>query len=277
MKKILMVVIISALTLGVSATEAPPILEQYVSWYERNNDVVGFLRINGTVVNYPVLQGDDNDYYLDYNIDHRRSSAASITADFRNRFDGFNISDNTLLYGHNQLDGTMFRPIMNYYTSARNLTSYKSAPVVNFDTLHEELEWKIFAVVWFNTMPRHGEVIYFWNYINFADKNEFNDYILMLMDRSVIHTEVDVQHGDQILSLMTCHHLHDSRVVVFARRLRPGESNEVDVSKATHNPKAFKFGESTGESVWDRSLLKSYDMTYDGIREIGKGEKYALP
>jgi SrtB family sortase len=237
----------------------------HMDWYDINNDVVGFVDIEGTRIGFPVLQGDDNDFYMEHTIDGVFDDNGAITADKKNRFNGFDISDNTILFGHNTTlwNVPTFSPLSNYYTTTihGNLEFYRNNPVAKFDTLYEQMEFKIFAVVMYNTQPEYGEVVYFWNYTDFKNADEFHEYILMIMDRSVLFTDVDIQYGDRLLSLMTCYYPAagvDARYVVYARQIRPGESSEVDVSKATRNHHAFRFGESSGERVWDSSYLTSY-------------------
>ncbi|MCL2070965.1 MAG: class B sortase [Oscillospiraceae bacterium] len=246
-------------------TEFPDMLPDYLDLWERNNDMVGWLDV-GERINEPVLQGEDNEFYIDHDFEKRPRFHGSITADYKNEFDGYSLSDNTLLYGHNMKDGTFFKPLQSYYTPVLNndLSFYKQHPVINFNTMYEKIEWKVFGVVLYNTQAEYGEVIKFWEYIDFEDEDAFHDYILTIMDRSVLFTDVDIEYGDQILSLMTCWYPDglDCRIVVHARRVRPGESAEVDVSKAKMNKVNNKYGRGekwVGEiGAWDSSYLTSY-------------------
>jgi sortase B len=245
----------------------PVMLPEYVDWWERNNDMVGWLYV-GDLISEPVLQADDNDFYLDHNFDKEPRFSGAIAADYKNTFDGYNLSDNTLLYGHNMKDGRFFKPLERYYTRAfynSDLSFYKENPVVQFNSLFQEMEWKVFGVVLYSTQPSVGEVVRFWEYIDFDGEDEFHDYILEIMDRSVIFTDVDIEYGDKILSLMTCWYPDglDCRIVVHARQVRPGESSEVDVSKATLNKVSRVYARDSkwiGEpGAWDAAkYLTSY-------------------
>jgi sortase B len=247
------------------APEPPPERKYHLEWWEKNNEVVGWVEVADRIAE-PVLQREGcNDFWLDHNFDGEPSASGSIGADYKNSFDGFNISDNTLLYGHNMMAGTFFAPLSNYYTTTLNgsLSFYKSNPVVRFDTLYEKMEWKVFAVVLYNVEEEYGNVTRFWDHIDFDSEDKFHDYILDVMDRSVLFTDVDIEYGDKILSVMTCYYSlgTDSRLVVHARRIRPGESRDVDVDKASLNRFDFRMrpGEEwIGERVWDSSYLTSY-------------------
>ena len=261
----------------------PDMLPNYIEHYDFNNDLVGHILVPDMssslgfddlgkyIINYLVYQTDNNDYYLERTFDHRFSEGGSIFADFRNRFDGGQLSGNTVLYGHNIITGNYFTRLTRYYQGYENrdLTFYKKHPLIRFNTLYEEMYWKVFAVVLFNTQEQHGDVF---KYIfpEFTDREHFNEFILGVMDRSVLFTEVDLTYGDHILTLSTCYYPFgtniDTRVAVFARRVRDGESIDVDVDKATHNTgflpfdlQARRMGNTWNGRVWDTSLLLSYD------------------
>ncbi|MCL1789290.1 MAG: class B sortase [Oscillospiraceae bacterium] len=250
-----------------AVTEFPDMLPDYLDLWEKNNDMVGFLEV-GDKISEPVLQADDNLYYTDHDFNKNPQFHGAITADYKNVFDGYAISDNTLLYGHNMKNGTFFKPLQTmYYSPVLNgdLSFYKENPVVNFNTMYEKIEWKVFAVVLHNTQEEYGEVIKFWEQTEYEDEDDFHDSMLKIMDRSVLFTDVDLEYGDQILSLMTCWYPDglDCRIVVYARRVREGESSKVDVSKAKANKVNNTYGRGnkwTGEiGLWDASkYLTSY-------------------
>lgn len=236
---------------SIDDAEVPSIQENLAELYEANNDIVGWIRIGSTddpVIDYPVVQADDNDYYLTHNVFKDEVERGAIFADFRNNFDKGLLSGNTVLYGHNMWYGdTMFANLSKYYDGGKsddNLSFYKENPTVTFNTLYENAEWKIFACVLFNTQEDKGEVYPYDQIIDFADADEFNSFVTDITDRSVLWTDVDLTYGDSILTLSTPYYpLGDveTRVAIFARKVRPGESSEVDVSKASRNPDPLKF------------------------------------
>lgn len=261
--------------------EKPQIMEQMMGVYEANKDTVGWIQLgNGenTIVSLPVMQAADNDYYLTHNFEHTEIKSGAVFADYRNVFQPGRISGNTILYGHNVWDGSMFAKLTRYYNATLHgdysdrLGFYKEYPTLTFNTLYEASEWKIFAAVLFNTREELGEVYPYTQVLEFGSKEEFNSYVLDIMDRSILWTDVDLEYGDSLLTLSTCYMYSpyentDTRCVVFARKVRDGESAEVDVEKAQVNPTPLKFtyqyekegGERWTGRNWDTSKLLSYD------------------
>ncbi|MCL2077353.1 MAG: class B sortase [Oscillospiraceae bacterium] len=253
----------------------PEILPDYMEWFNMNPDLVGHIRLPdlsapGTfTIDYPVVQSYDNEHYLETAFDGSYSKGGSILADWRNRFEHGELSGNTILYGHNMTTGNYFTMLTRYYSTADDLSFYKRHPVVTFNTIYEKSEWKVFAVVLFNTQEQYGEV-YNYNFPEFRDKDDFNTFILDIMDRSVIFTDVDLTYGDHILTLSTCYYPFtkkvDTRCAVFARKVREGESPIVNTDKAKYNPNVYQFEEQRRRigntwygRTWDTSYLLSYE------------------
>ena len=263
--------------------EVPEIQPSFLKLYSTNPDIVGWVKLgdeNDPIVNidYPVVQAEDNDYYLTHNFYKEDAQRGAIFADYRNKFDEGKLSGNTILYGHNMWNGdTMFAKLSRYYQpkeSADPLKFYRDHPTVTFNTLYDNAEWKVFACVLFNTQEELGEVYPYLNYREFRNKETFNNFILDIMDRSVLWTDVDLTYGDEILTLSTCYYPYgkenaDTRVAVFARKVRDGEDPSVDVAKAVRNNDPLKFryqyehdavgSKSWGGRTWDTSKLLSYE------------------
>jgi sortase B len=263
-------------------------LEEYVPHYEANNDLIGHILIpdmtsslpegdrNRFILNFLVYQTTNNRHYLNHNHEHSRSSAGSIFADFRHRFgnDGV-LPGNTVLYGHNLFSGSMFSKVADYYkayANRRDITYYQRHPIVQFNTLYERHDWKIFAVGLFNTKEEFGAVFPYHLIHEFPTADDFHSFVFEVMDRSVIFTDVDLTYGDHIITLSTCYWPYgehvDTRAVVFARRVRPGESLFVDVTKATFNDNFLPFTRQqrvTGNTwvgrVWD---YEKYLLSFEG-------------
>ncbi len=257
--------------------ENPKVMESFIKLYSENSDIVGWLTLgeNGSIINHPVMQAEDNDYYLNRNFYKKETKSGAVFADFRNNFKNGEISANTILYGHNIWDGSMFAKLTRYYDGrlgndySDRLGFYKEHPTITFNTIYEEAQWKVFACVLFNTDEKNGEVYPYTQIQDFETKEAFNSYILDIMDRSVLWTDVDLTYGDEILTLSTCYYPYgekiDTRCVVFARKVREGESAEVDVSKAMINTSPLKFtyqynveGGSWQGRSWNTDKLLSY-------------------
>ena len=263
----------------------PVVLAEYKDLYEQNNDMVGWLKIDGTMVDYPVMQTkgfdptqpidygvvyDKNMYYLKHDFYGEYSYSGSITAEYCAHIDSDYRSPNIILYGHNMSNGTFFRDVNKYDVFNYGREMYDNHPVIQFDTIYEKGYYKIFAMMHVNVYSKDGEVFYYTATYDFNNKQEFIDYYAKVLDRSFIYTpQVDLEYGDEIIALSTCDFpfgLDKSmRFVVFARRVRPGENPEVDVSQTiiNYDPLYYDywysvFGGSWGGRKWDPALIKGY-------------------
>ena len=263
--------------------EKPYIREDLMGLYAKNNELVGWINVGGenNIINTAVVQTTDNDKYLTTDFYGDYSSSGSIFADYRAKFGADGSAPNFMvLYGHNTYSEISFSKITRYYYDKDNLgggtdlsmSFYQKYPTITFDTLAEQGTYKVFAVCLFNTEEKYGEV---YNYLRrskpFESKEDFNGYILDIMDRSVLFTDVDLAYGDEIICLSTCYfpfgtEYENVRCVLFARKVRDGETPEVDVSVATRNYYWVGWQQAkdgglcgNGQRVWDyRKYLLSY-------------------
>lgn len=218
------------------------ILDSAKQLLEINPDTVGWVHIDGTNVSLPVVQrtsADGNDYYLKIAFDGSSNKAGTVFMDRRNVINAHERSDNLILYGHNQRDKTMFGDL-GYYK--KDLNYYSEHPVIQFSSNYRTDTYKIFAYFVtpvLESQTRDGIIFDYHNRLNFKSKAEYNDFIDNIMLRTQIITSVDVQYGDEFLTLSTCsNEFEPSRFVVFARKVREDEDETVDVSAAYLNPNA---------------------------------------
>ena len=211
-------------------------VDEFAALYARNNDFVGWVEIEGTPLNYPVVQGDDNDYYLTHNFDGKKERHGTPFMDYRNDIDLLNA--NTVLHGHNmKSDNQMFSELENYYKGKNALNYYRQHPIIKFDTLNEKMEWKIFAVFTCGVNTKDEDFFDYYNFLMASSEEDYMNYVNEFKSRSIYDIPVDVQIGDNLLTLSTCYYeKEDQRLVIVARRVRDGESSEVDVNAATKNP-----------------------------------------
>lgn len=207
---------------------------------EINDDIVGWIQVNDTKIDYPVLWcKDDNrnyQYYLSHNYKGDYDSYGSIFVDYR-CVDGTD-SKNLVLHGHHMNDGSMFGDLLNYGGTSGNLDFYKKAPVIEFDTPDGDGTYKIISVFKTNTLSSQGE---FFNYMigEFLNEKDFMNYVYDVRIRSLINCPVDVNEDDELLTLSTCsYEFTNFRTVVVARKVRDGESAKVDTSQASLNKNA---------------------------------------
>ncbi|MFB5764093.1 class B sortase [Paenibacillus medicaginis] len=172
-----------------------------------NQDIVGWLTIDGTAVDYPILQAEDNEFYLSRNYRKEQTRAGSIFMDFRNRIDG--TDQNTVIYGHRMKDNSMFGSLKKYLDK----DYFKAHPVIYYDTLYGSYDLEIFSV--YRTT---ADV----NYIRTSFNSEFDyaEFIEQSQQRSEYETGVHVNTTDRIVTLSTCDYVLDpeeGRLVVQAR------------------------------------------------------------
>lgn len=231
-----------------------------------NEDVVGYIELEGCDIYQPVVQGEDNDYYLTHTYYKGTNKAGAIFMDYRCRVEEDYVSPNIVLYGHNQEDGTMFGNLKDY---KQDLDFYAENPIVTFNTEYGVGKYVIYAYFVTNALARHdsnGEVFHYHDYIEtMNDEYTFNWYLKEVYDRTQIITPVDVEYGDRLLCLSTCsNEFSNSRFVVFARKLREDESvDDFDFTEAyiNYNAKgvdwdAILSAESTDEPESEETTAK---------------------
>lgn len=205
---------------------------KYAKLYVENQDFVGYLSAEGSELDFPIVQGADDDEYLDVNFFGEYTKYGCPFMTYRNNPQ--NLDRNTVIYGHNMQDGSLFGTLEQYLT----LEGYKKAPLISYNTLYQDLDFKIIATIITNINPKddNGYVFpYYWTNLNSA--LNYTAYLNQLTQRSLYDTGVNVLPTDRLLTLSTCFdEFEDSRLVVVARLVRPGESVEVDTSKAVVNP-----------------------------------------
>ena len=209
-------------------------LSKFAALYAVNPDIKGWLSIDGTDFSYPVVQSDQDtaqsQYYLRRDFEGNYSDHGVPFLDYR--ADVKEPSDNLVIYGHNMRDGQMFEELLQY----KNLSYYQAHPIIRFDSVYEEAQYKVVAMFITNTLKAHGEIFDYHNFINAQDDEEFERFLYSVQIRSILNTGVDVGPGDELLTLSTCsYEFKDARFVVVARKIRDGEDPQVDTTKATRN------------------------------------------
>ena len=182
--------------------------EKYKALYEQNNDFVGWITIDGTAINYPVMQSIGSpDYYLKHNFEKAYSDYGVPYVD---EACAVGLSANTVVYGHHMKNGTMFSSLVNYADKA----CFDEHPVIRFDTIYGFGEYQVIAAFSFDT---NNETF---RYNEFADGNEtqFNGYVAECMARRAYDTGFTAEYGDKLLTLSTCEYTHtNGRFVVVAK------------------------------------------------------------
>lgn len=238
-----------------------------MSYYKGISDkVVGFIELEGCDIYQPVVQDPEdttNTYYLTHTYYDEQNKGGAIFMDYRCTVSEDYVSPNLVLYGHNQEDGTMFGNLKNY---KQDLEFYAANPTVTLRTEYETGIYLIYAYFVTNALEKqdsNGEVFHYHDYIEaLNDEATFDWYMGEVQSRNQIISPVKAEFGDKLLVLSTCsNEFSNSRFVVFARKLRDGESvSDYDFTSASFNPyargvdwTAIMSGETTTELTEETS------------------------
>ena len=202
------------------AEEAKPVPPQvdFDSLKAINPDVIGWIQIEGTSISYPIMKGTDNEYYLKHTFEGNYNAAGSIFIDYTNNS---NFEDcNTIIYGHNMSSQTMFSTLLKY----EDPDYFQEHPIIRFDTIYEEGQYQI-AFVMHGKAYMEGEEGYrYYNFIDPASEEEFNDHIAHFRELSLYDTGVDVSYDDHFIMLSTCEYSQkNGRMVVVAKKIESAQ------------------------------------------------------
>ena len=183
---------------------------------KQNNDIIGWIEIENTIINYPVLQCEDNSFYMTHNYKKEYSAEGSIFLD--KDYNWELPSSNLLLYGHNNKNKTMFAELLNY----KEESYYKEHPTIRFTTIAEDKTYEIIAVfksrVYYKS---EKDVFRYYYFINAENEEEYNNYINESKKASLYDTGKTATYGDQLLTLSTCEYSQeDGRFVVVAKKVQ---------------------------------------------------------
>ena len=234
---------------------------------EINQDVAGYISIPDTGIDYPLMQGkNDNDEYLKTDIYGNNLRAGSIFLDYRNVFDevenGRPVKENSdclVIYGHNMRDESMFGKLK-YYKTDENY--YSKHPVIELNSNYRQYKYKIFGIFISDPDDNTDTFFDYWNTLDFQDKEQYFDFINEIKRRTIVNTNVDMEYGDKILLLSTCNNaVKDGRLVVAARLVRDGEDEfaGTENSSVNENAKMPSSYYSSKKNTYDESKFVPYE------------------
>ncbi|MBQ2947119.1 MAG: class B sortase [Bacilli bacterium] len=173
-----------------------------------NSNTKGWIQVNGTNINYPFVQANDNKYYLTHSFDKSYNSAGWVFLDYRNNINEF--SKNTIIYAHGRTDKTMFGSLKNILKSSwlNDTNNF----VVKLSTEIENTLWQVFSVYHIPTTSDYIQV-------NFSSNKEFNNWTTMLINRSSYNFNTSVNENDNVLTLSTCYN-DNEKVVLHAKLIK---------------------------------------------------------
>ncbi len=180
--------------------------------YAINSDIVGWLRINDTTINYPIMQIKSNpNYYLHRDFYKKYSSYGTP---YMSEECNINTSDNLVIYGHHMNHKKVFGALENY----KSKEFYENHKVIEFTTLEEIQKYEIFAV--FKTVVYSKNTFKYYNFVNFSSEDEFNTFVNKCKELSFYETNIKPKYHDKFITLSTCEYSNkNGRLVVIAREI----------------------------------------------------------
>lgn len=178
-----------------------------------NPDTLGWIQVNGTNINYPFVQTNNNDYYLNHSYNKKYNEAGWVFLDYRNNINYLN--KNTIIYAHGRLDTTMFGSLKNILKSGwlNDTNNY----VIKLSTETENTLWQVFSVYKIPTTTDYIQT-------NFISDYEFNEWANMLLKRSAHNFNTSINEIDKVLTLSTCYN-DDEKVVLHAKLIKKETRN----------------------------------------------------
>lgn len=200
---------------GQNPAAEPEILPEYASLYEEYPELIGWIRVDGTQIDLPVMQAADNEYYLHKSIDGTEDINGTLFLDCRN--DAVNQSTNLIIYGHNMKSGAMFGGLKQYLED-----SYVSEhETIQFDTIYEKQTYQVIAVCLSEVGYQDEGAYRYYNFIDAESEEEFQAFMGNIRTCAVYDKTQDVTKSDSLLTLSTCNsYVEDGRLFVVAKKIQ---------------------------------------------------------
>lgn len=194
--------------------EVPEVLEEYKNLYNMNKKLIGWLKIDDTIIDYPVMQTSDNEYYLTHNINQEKDRNGALFLD--KDCDVLKPSTNLIIYGHHMSSGRMFGNLDDYESESY----YKKHSIIQFDTIYEKGTYEV-MYVFRSKLYSEAEVVFkYYQFIECYSEQEFDSYMKEMAAMSLYDTGVTAKYGDRLLTLSTCDNsVEYGRFVVVAKRV----------------------------------------------------------
>ena len=191
------------------------VLEEYKTLYYLNKDLIGWVKIDDTIIDYPVMQAEDNSYYLTHNFDRKEEKAGALFLDCN--CDIVRGNDNYIIYGHHLTSGRMFSKLGEYESERY----YEKHPYIQFDTIYEEGTYQVMYAFRSRVYDADEVRFKYYQFIDAQSEEEFNSYMREMARESFYDTGVTAVYGDKLLTLSTCDYQEQNgRFVVVAKKIR---------------------------------------------------------
>ncbi len=205
----------------------PIILPEYEELYEQNQDLIGWLKIEDTVIDYPVMQTPEYEtYYLSYDFNGKPNKNGCLILDADSQTgigtketeyqNGMAPSTNLIIHGHTMKSGQMFGNLKLYQDAEYGVEHH----VIYFDSLYEKREYELIAVFYSQVYYENQDVFKYYKFFQADTQEEFDDWYNNIKALSLYDTGVTAEFGDEFLTLSCCaYHVEDGRFVVVAKRI----------------------------------------------------------
>lgn len=195
--------------------ETPDILDEYKTLYNNNKSLIGWIKIDDTLIDYPVMQSANEDYYLTHNFDQKKDNNGSIFIDSECSI--WPKSQNIIIYGHNMKSGKMFGQLKKY----KNEKFFNDNPFIRFDTLYETGLYQI-MYVFSDTIYDETEVTFkYYQFTGANSKEEWDSAMNYMREKSLYNSGITAEYGEHIITLSTCdYEVGAERFVVVAKKIR---------------------------------------------------------
>lgn len=192
----------------------PGVLPEYQLLFEKNKKLIGWLTIEGTKINYPVMQTVDNEYYLNHNFDQQKDNNGSLFLDCG--CSAYPRSTNMIIYGHHMKSGNMFGNLQKFAKESY----WKEHQYIIFDTIYEHATYQVMYAFYSKVYDNDELVFKYYQFIDANSPKEFDYYMGEMKELSLYDTGVTAKYGDTLLTLSTCDHSQtDGRFAVVAKRI----------------------------------------------------------
>ncbi len=199
-----------------------------------NEDIKGWIKIDGTDIDCAVCHGSNDSFYLNHNQLGKKSRYGALFLSSNDNFSRKGNDRNLVIFGNNMKDGTMFGSLKEY----RKLTFFKQNPCINLYYGNKSEVYVIFSIMLLSSSADDDGSVYKPYKSHFADRNEFNDWYAETCARSLIKTTVTAEYGDDLLTLVTvADDFEGARLVVMAKRTDEWGAAHTDVTAAKVNAK----------------------------------------
>jgi len=191
----------------------PSPLPQYAELAKENSDLFGWIKIEGTKVDYPVMYTpDEPEYYLHRAFDKTKSTSGIpfLDGDYKEQ------GSNYLIYGHNMKNGTMFKTLLSY----KDKEFYRKHSTIAFDTIYETGTYEVVGAFYSRVFYQNEQGVFrFYKYTDLSSPSVFSEYVEKVKKASLYDTGISASYGDTLLTLITCsYHTEHGRFVVVARK-----------------------------------------------------------